>query len=855
MVPASPSAPTRSRKGSLLQMTEMSRRNLLRGAAAVGLHSMVTPRVLARGIDEASVPQHPLEGLAAGFSRKRLLLDFDWKFAFGHADDPARDLGFGATLEEFSKTVGFDFATEKFDDSRWRSLNLPHDWAVELPFVRDAALQSHGYKPLGRAYPETSIGWYRRGFDISAGDLGRRIVLEFDGAFRSALLFVNGSLIGRHDSGYTPFRFDISDFVNFGARNVLAVRVDATFGEGWFYEGAGIYRHVWLTTTAPLHLGAWESCVRAEVEAHAAALSLATSVENQGSVAADATVRWNILDAHGQLVATARSEPQTVTPGSHALFSAQARLESPMLWAPESPHLYSAVVTVESGGLAHDAERVNFGVRTIAFDADKGFFLNGKSVKIKGTCNHQDHAGVGVALPDGLHSYRLSVLRDMGSNAVRTSHNMPTPEWVAACERMGIMMMCETRRMSSTPDGLAELEIMIKRYRNSPAIILWSMGNEEWALQKSPEGARIVASMVRRAHELDPTRPCTAAVNGSYDGGLSGMLEVEGFNYNLGAIDAYHRGKPQQPLIGSETASTISTRAIYETDPLRNWLSAYDVNHTAWSELAEEWWKFYAAREYLSGGFAWTGFDYRGEPTPYGWPSINSQFGIVDMCGFPKDNFFYYKSWWGREPVLHLFPHWNWAQRLGEPVSVWVHTNLEEVELFLNGRSQGRRMVQPLTHLEWQVKYEPGVIEARGMKNGAVVMNARRETTGAPASIRLTCDQEEIPADGEAIAIVRVEVLDAANRAVPTADNLVKFVISGEGALLGVGNGDPNCHESDKLPMRSVFNGLAQLIVQASRNPGVLVIEAYTEEFPGPKQPRTRLAITTRKSPTRPAVV
>ena len=834
-------------------MSEVNRRDLLRGAAAVGLQSLVARKAFALGIGAASVPQDAAHGSAAVSPRERLLLDFDWKFLFGHASDPSRDLGFGASLEELSKTVGFDFATEKLDDSRWRPLNLPHDWAVELPFVHDEALQSHGYKPLGRNYPETSIGWYRRGFDIPASDFGRRIVLEFDGAFQSALVFLNGSLIGRHDSGYTPFRFDISDFVNYGGRNILVVRVDATSGEGWFYEGAGIYRHVWLTKTAALHLGACETCIRTEMRPEAALLSLATVVENQGATAADATVHWEIHDDRGRIVATARSGPHSIAPGGSVPLTAEARLESPALWAPETPHLYSAIVAVVSGGKTQDAERAAFGVRTIRFDAQKGFFLNGKSVKIKGTCNHQDHAGVGAALPDALQWYRLSVLRAMGSNAVRTSHNMPTPEWVAACERMGMMMMCETRRMSSTPEGLADLETMIKRYRNSPAIILWSMGNEEWALQNSPEGAHIIASMVRRAHELDPTRPCTAAVNGSYGGGVSSMLDVEGFNYNLGAIDAYHRSHPLQPLVGSETASTISTRGIYETDPLRNWVSAYDVNHTSWSELAGEWWQFYAAREYLPGGFAWTGFDYRGEPTPYGWPSINSQFGIVDTCGFPKDNFYYYKSWWGREPVLHLLPHWNWAQRLGEPVSVWVHSNLEEVELFLNGRSQGRRKVQPLTHLEWQVKYEPGVIEARGMKNGEVVMTARRETTGAPATIRLSCDRKEIAADGEDIAIVRVEVLDAAGRPVPTADNLIKFTISGEGTLLGVGNGDPNCHESDKQPMRSLFNGLAQLIVQAARTPGAVLIEAYTEEFPGPKLPPTKLTITTRKSPLRAA--
>src|SRR5581483_11923973 len=444
--------------------------------------------------------------------------------------------------------------------------------------------------------------------------------------------------------------------------------------------------------------------------------------------------------------------------------------------------------------------------------------------------------------------YRRSMLRDMGSNAVRTSHNMPAPEWVAACDRMGMMMMCETRLMSSSPEGLAQLETMIKRYRNSPAIILWSMGNEEWMLQPTVQGERIVASMIRRARQLDPTRMCTAAVNGSFGDGISKALQVEGFNYNLGAIEDYHRRNPRQPLVGSETASTLSTRGVYQTDRLRNWVSAYDVNQTNWSELAEQWWKFYAARDYLPGGFAWTGFDYRGEPTPYGWPSINSQFGILDLCGFPKDNFFYYQAWWGREPVLHLLPHWNWDQRLGEPVSVWVHSNLQEVELFLNGRSQGRRKVEPLTHLEWQVKYEPGAIEARGMRDGKVVMTARRETTGTPQAIRLSADRNEIAADGEDIAIVRVEVLDSAGRTISTADNLIKFRISGAGVLLGVGNGDPNCQESDKAPMRSLFNGLAQVIVQGTRAPGVIVIEAYTEDFSGPKLPVTRLAIGTRRA-------
>jgi len=431
---------------------------------------------------------------------------------------------------------------------------------------------------------------------------------------------------------------------------------------------------------------------------------------------------------------------------------------------------------------------------------------------------------------------------------------MPTPEWVAACERAGVMMLCETRLMSSSAEGLEQLTTMIKRYRNSPAIILWSLGNEEWKLQGDSRGERIIARMARCAHELDPTRRCTAAVHSVFDRGVSAAVDIEGFNYDLNQIDQFHRSHPGKPIIGSETASTLSTRGIYQTDKLRNWVSAYDVNHTSASEVSEEWWKFYAAREYLPGGFAWTGFDYRGEPTPYGWPSISSQLGIVDMCGYPKDNFYYYKAWWTREPVLHLLPHWNWDERHGEIIAVWVHSNLEEVELFLNGRSQGKQRVQPLTHLEWKVRYEPGVIEARGSVQGRVVLTDRRETTGLGARIKLTADRNEIAADGEDVAVVRVEALDSAGRHVPTADNFVKFRITGDGALLGVGNGDPNCQESDKKPERSVFNGLAQLIVQATKTAGRIDVEAYTEDYPGPRLPVTRLSITTRQVVARPAV-
>jgi beta-galactosidase len=795
----------------------------------------------------AADPQAEAAGGTSG-PREKLILDFDWKFQFGHGSDPARDLGFGTGQGDFAKTGDFKFAKVGFDDAKWRALHLPHDWAVELPFVRDDELNSHGFKPLGRRYPETSVGWYRREFDIAASDLGRRIAVEFDGAFRSVLVFVNGCFIGRNDNGYAPFAFDLTDFLNYGARNCITLRVDASFGDGWFYEGAGIYRHVWLTKTDALHLGKWESWARPEATGGKTVnVRLGTVVENVGKNAEIAAVSWQIVDAAGKTVATAKTAAQTIDVDGKATYEAIAPISDPALWSVEEPNLYTALVTVETHGQVRDAEPVKFGVRFLRFDANHGFFLNDKPVKIQGTCNHQDHAGVGAAVPDRLQWFRLAVLREMGCNAVRTSHNMPTPEWVDACDRMGMMMMCETRQMSSNEEGLAQLETMVKRYRNSPSIILWSIGNEEWHLQNDEAelGEKIAATMVRRCHELDPNRPVSAAVNGSNEKGVSNALDVIGFNYNLNFPDEFHKKNPTRPVYGSETASTVSTRGVYTTDKLRNTVSAYDVNHPAWANGTEEWWKFYGTREWLAGGFAWTGFDYRGEPTPYGWPSVNSQFGIIDVCGFPKDLFFYYKAWWRKEPSLHVFPHWNWAGREGEEIPVWVFSNMEEVELVVNGASLGRQKVSYLGHVEWKVKYEPGAIEARGFKGGKLALSEKRETTGPAATIKLSADRTAIDADGADVAVIKVEVLDNEGRSVPTADDLIHFKVTGEGTLIGVGNGDPNCQESDKDSKRSLFNGLAQAIVQATKQAGMIEIEAAKESFDATVLAPAKLTIRT----------
>jgi beta-galactosidase len=400
--------------------------------------------------------------------------------------------------------------------------------------------------------------------------------------------------------------------------------------------------------------------------------------------------------------------------------------------------------------------------------------------------------------------------------------------------------------MDSSAEGLSQLERMVRRYRNAPSVVLWSLGNEE-PEQANSRGVRTVSSMKRLVRRLDPTRLVTVAQNGVFGKGISAVVDVQGFNYSEQSIDSFHKAFPKQPMIGTETASTLCTRGIYANDAAAGYVSSYDLNAPPWGKTAEAWWKIYAERAFLAGGFAWTGFDYRGEPTPYSWPCISSHFGILDTCGFPKDNYFYYKAWWGAEPVLHLFPHWNWEA--GKTVKVWVHSNLESVELFLNGRSLGAKKVEPYTHLAWSVPYEPGTIEARGSKGGRVLLTERRDTTGVPAKLVLTADRETIDANGEDVAVISVSVQDAAGRIVPTASNHVRFRVSGEGRLLGVGNGDPSCHEADNGDGRSAFNGICMALVQASRSAGEIMIEAEADGIAG-----ARLKVATAKTEPLPAV-
>ncbi len=844
-------------------MKSWSRRDLLRIGAQVGALTPTAVRALAFDPARIGHSQQTSDSGAKGeaSSRERLLVDFDWRFHFGHASDASKDFGFGGgDGGAFAKTGElFDPARPNFDDSGWHPIDLPHDFVVTLPFVNDPDLYQFGYKPVGRKYPETSIGWYRRVFEIPQSDTGRRIALEFDGVFRNAMVALNGIYVGRNLSGYAPFRFDVTDFVRYGGENVLIVRVDATEHEGWFYEGAGIYRHVWLTKTDPLHIAHEGAYVTSQTDGDSAQVSIETEIVNETDAAKSFRIAQTIFDSTGKQIATAQSDSAFVSSRTTQIVSQTLRLDNPSLWSLENPNLYRLVTILDSLGVVTgvvDRVETPFGIRSVHFDADHGFFLNGQRVEIKGMCNHQDHAGVGSALPDRLQYFRVARLKEMGVNAYRTSHNPPTPALLDACDRLGMLVMDETRMFSSSPEGLSQLERMVRRDRNHPCVFLWSIGNEE-DFQGSPTGARIADTMKRLVRTLDKTRPVTLAMNGRWGKGASAIIDVQGCNYfHLGDIDKFHAAFPRKPIFGSEEASTLSTRGIYANDPAQGYMSAYDVNRPDWGSLAEDWWNYYAARPFAAGAFVWTGFDYRGEPTPYKWPCISSHFGVMDTCGFPKDTYFYYQGQWSEKTVLHLFPHWNWQGREGQPIRVWVYSNCDEVELFLNEKSLGRKSMPRRGHLEWQVNYAPGSLLARGYKNSKAVAEDRRETTGPAAQIKMVPDRASIAADGQDVSVVTVSVLDSQNRIVPTASNQVTFEIDGPGKILGVGSGDPSSHEPDKPPlglydshgalifamltdggiaavnsperltMRKVFNGFAQLIVQSKRQAGRIGISA-----------------------------
>jgi beta-galactosidase len=732
----------------------------------------------------------PLAG-AAPPGRERLLMDVGWRFQLGRPGD-VDDGG-------FVKAGNAHIGRVEFDDNGWRPVDLPHDWGAEMPFSEKAS-NSHGSRTLGRGFPETAIGWYRRRFTIPASDLGRRVSIELDGAYRDSMVWLNGHYLGRNESGYSGFRFDVTDYLEYGGLNALAVRVDASAAEGWFYEGAGIYRHVWMIKTAPVHVAAGGTTVTSEVAAAAATVTARTRLVNEGRAPVRVTLDSVIVDPHGRRVAGGGTTPVALAAGESKDLAQTLTVASPQLWSPETPSLYRMLSTVKVGGDDVDRLETRFGIRTVAFDPDRGFLLNGRQVWIKGTCNHQDHAGVGAALPDRLQRFRIERLKAMGSNAYRTSHNPPTPELLDAADELGMMVLDENRLLGSSPEVLDQLRRLIERDRNHPSVIAWSIANEEY-VQNSAAAERMARTMKDLVARLDPGRPITYAGNNhDHYEGINRVVDVRGWNYGLGPeMDRYHAAHPRQPQWGSEQASTFATRGEYADDRARSFSNAADVSKPGYGATAEEWWSFFAARPWLSGGFVWTGFDYRGEPSPYRWPAVSSQFGVLDTCGFPKDDFYYYQAWWGSAPVVHLLPHWTWPGREGEEIEVRGFGNTEEVELLLDGASLGKQKMPRNGHLAWKVKYRPGVLSARGLNGGKVAAETKVETAGPPAALRLSADRTKIDGDGEDLALVTVSAVDAEGRPVPRADQDVTFTLSGAGRIIGVGNGHPASHEPDQF--------------------------------------------------------
>ena len=743
---------------------------------------------------------------AADLPSAHLSLDSNWKFHLGDDWPDALHLENAGT--------GSGPASARFDDTFWRAVNVPHDWAVELPFDW-AADGSHGFHTLGVKYPTNSIAWYRRTFELPQADEGKRIWLTFDGVFRDATVWVNGWCVSHHEGGYYPFREDITDVAHYGGRNTVSVRVDATKTEGWFYEGAGIYRHVWLDKTAPVAIAPDGIYIRPEfknnVPSGEAEIRVEVSVLNRLPGAATALVNCKIVSPEGKELAGFK-QTEAVPGSGQGTAILKSAVSSPVLWSPENPQLYKLITTVSVGDDLVDQKETAFGIRTVGFDATNGFLLNGQHYELYGTCNHQDHAGVGAAIPDALQDFRVKKLKEFGCNAYRMSHNPPTPELLDACDRLGLLVMDESRLMGSDSANMKKWEDEIRRDRNHPSVALWCIANEQFMVQDTPQAANVARTMQDFVKQLDPLRPVSyASPEDDVFRGINSVIEVRGWNYHYGPqMDRYHAAHPTQPNFGSEQASVVGTRGVYTNDHSAGYVAAYDVVWPGWTTTAESWWSYFADRPWLSGAFVWTGFDYRGEPTPYWWPCVNSHFGILDTCGFPKDAFYYYQSWWTTNPVLHLAPHWNWPGREGREILVQAFSNCKQVELFLNGVSLGKQAMPANSKLSWQVKYAPGTLSAKGFDaDGKVIAETKVETTGEAAQIQLAPDRTAINADGQDVSVFTVSGVDAQGRVVPVAGNKVHFSIAGAGQIIGVGNGDPSCHEPDVYVATAPAHNLA----------------------------------------------
>jgi beta-galactosidase len=759
------------------------------------------------------------------------------------------------------------------DDSQWRTLDLPHDWSIEGKFSKD-----NPATPGGGALPG-GIGWYRKTFTVPVSEKNNLTFIEFDGVYRNSEVWINSHYLGKRPYGYSSFQYELTPYLKHGSeKNVLAVKVDNSMqpNSRW-YSGSGIYRNVWLVTTERIHVDHWGTFVTTpEVNERSAKVSIQTKVQNTTAQDQPIVLRTAIFNTAGKEVASVKSQAEVPKDSVHEIIQDLA-VDNPSLWSLEDPQLYRAVSAIECNGRVCDDYETPFGIRAFAFDSEKGFFLNWKQVKVRGVCDHHDLGCLGAAVNRRALERQLEILKAMGCNGIRTSHNPPAPELLDLCDRMGFVVLDEAFDMwkkgktkyDYSLDWDAwhrrDLEDMVLRDRNHPSVFIWSIGNEvmeQWEKQDS-SGIVIARELASIIKALDPTRPITSACNDQDPSNpviKSGALDLIGYNYAQNTFADFPKVYPGKKFIATETTSALATRGHYDmpSDSIRRWperwdkpfdkgnpdntCSSYDNCSAPWGSTHEETWKIVKKHDFLSGMYIWTGFDYLGEPTPYDWPSRSSYFGIVDLAGFPKDAYYMYQSEWTDKPVLHVFPHWNW--KVGQTVDVWAYTNCDEVELFLqpeadqpqaeNGQSLGtKRKVGDDLHLVWRVPFSPGTLRAVGRTGGKEILVREIKTAGPPAKVSVEADRSTIDADGRDLSFITVRVLDEAGTMVPDADNLIHFKLSGDGKIAGVDNGLQTSHEPFQAKERKAFNGMCLVVVQSNEKPGQIKLEAESDGLVG----------------------
>ena len=778
---------------------------------------------------------------AAGMPREKILINNDWKFSLGHAGDMAKDFSHGTEYFTYFAKVASNNgnkgpASPGFDDSSWQTVSLPHDWVVDLPFDA-AASHSHGYKCVGWKYPEYSVGWYRKSLFIPEEDRGRRIMIEFEGIFRDSEVFCNGIYMGHERSGYATSLYDMTEYLDYGKDNVITVRVDASKEEGWFYEGAGIYRNVYLhktSDTAVAPYGVMLKEYRFNPDRSSCTIVSEVTLDPLNKVKNLLLVQ-SLMDAEGRSVGTVFTDSNST--------ELSLEVNSPILWSIDSPYLYTLRTCLYNGDIGIenllDAVDVRIGIRSVDFDLQKGLLLNGYNVKLKGCDLHLDHAGVGTAIPDELWRYKLGELKKYGFNAVRSSHNPASPAMLDLCDEMGFLVIDENRLMGINSEHFDLLERMIRRDVNHPSVIMWSIGNEEWAVEYSRKGLDIAERMCAFVHSIDASRPVTYGNCSGRD--MVPAFDVFGYNYVVqNAIEKFHLSYPERMGVGTEETTGSGTRGKYATDKERGWMlslnrSGVDGDPENGSDegmqlsqdgkvlnAIERGWKYYADRPWLAGIFYWTGFDYRGEPNPMSWPATGSQFGVLDYCGFPKDEAFYLKSCWVDSPMVYAAPYWGGSMREGETVDLWIYSNCDEIQLRLNGTSLGKKPMPKYGHISWPVKYKRGKLEAIGFIKGRKVSSYVMETPGLPYKLTLTPSKTSLKPDGQDVIVLDISVLDDKGREVPDADIPLAVDASSNLSILGWGNGDPGFKVVERplsgnlgsFPVQT-FSGKAQLILRS----------------------------------------